>query len=57
MYHRRCISSYPRAFVAEPDFMVSGHHTYREHSSVITHAKFSKSGNTIASADVDHVIK
>ncbi|XP_067936694.1 WD repeat-containing protein 91-like [Watersipora subatra] len=39
------------------DYVISGQHTYTEHSNSITHAKFSKSGSVIASADIDHVIK
>jgi len=37
--------------------MVSGYHAYNEHSNSVTHAKFSPSGNIIASADIDGVVK
>ncbi|KAF6019326.1 WDR91 [Bugula neritina] len=42
---------------ADADFMVSGYHAYNEHSNSVTHAKFSPSGNIIASADIDGVVK
>ena len=41
----------------EPDFILSGQHTYNEHRNSITHAKFSPSGHRIASGDIDGVIK
>ena len=41
----------------EPDFILSGQHTYNEHRNSITHAKFSPSGHCIASGDIDGVIK
>ena len=39
------------------DLILIGQYTYSEHRNSITHAKFSRSGHSIASADIDGVIK